>query len=129
MPPSSQHPLGSMAGAQQDVLDATINQTVFALAFVLGGVVVLGACAYMCFFAVGRWRRRAVCSGGDLYVEQEGLEGMDVPRRLILPRKVEADAKAPRRLILSPLYTVGTDIGKDAFEDDAEEDLGSWPAS
>lgn len=138
MPPSfsAQHPLSPAAGAQQDALDATINQTVFALAFALVGVVVLGACAYLCFVAVGRWRARApqvVDRECESVQVQEGEGGL---RKLILPRKVQADAKVPRRLILSPLYTVGSDLGggsKDVWdgEEAEEEDEGrqTWRAS
>lgn len=138
MPPSfsAQHPLSPAAGAQQDALDATINQTVFALAFALAGVVVLGACAYLCFVAVGRWRVRAPEAADGECESVQVQEGEGGLRKLILPRKVQADVKAPRRLILSPLYTVGSDFGgssKDVWSteeaEEEDEERQTWRAS
>lgn len=80
------------AGAQQDALDATITQTAFALAFALGGVVFRGACAYLCYIAVGRWRVR-------------------IPEVVNGEREIAQVQEEPDRLILSPFYTVGRDFG------------------
>lgn len=127
MAPSSQ-PQSSSSAAQQDAADVKINQTVFAFALAAGALIVLGAVAYICFLVVGRYRRQHVDTG--LQSADTAVEARRPPRPLILPAKVEEAGKAPRRMILSPLFQLPVydleDTDKSAFTEHAGH---SWRAS
>lgn len=116
----SQHAQSSLSSAQHDAADVKINQSVFAVALILGVLVVLSAISYLCYYAVCRWRK----------VTPVEVDEKQPPRPLVLPAKVEEAAKAPKRLILSPLYTLPLldleDLRKDAL---AVDDGQSWRAS
>lgn len=73
--------------ASQDAFDARLNQTVFAAAFGLAGLVFLGVIAYLSYWAVGRCKanRRASAAG-----EKASYKGR---RALLLPGQVAARAK------------------------------------
>lgn len=122
MAPSA--PLSSSAAAQQDATDARINQTVFAFAFAAAGLILLGAVAYICFWIIGRWTKSSV----------EGEDNAP-PRPLILPVKLEEAGKAPKRMILSPLYTLPLQELEDQELEDPDKDHWttdggcSWRAS
>lgn len=124
MAPSS---LPAGAAAQQDALDVKINTAVFGFALAAGGLVVLGAVAYVCFLVVGRTRRQHLAAE-----EQRASLAAHPPRELVLPAKVEGAARAPRRMILSPLFQLPVydledpDKGQGAF---AEHVGHSWRAS
>lgn len=119
MAPSSR-PQSSAAAALQDAIDVKINQAIFGFALAAAGLIVLGGVAYVCFVVVGRYRRKSV------EVERERLP----PRPLILPSKVEEAGRAPKRLILSPLFQLPVydleEANNGAFSEHANH---SWRAS
>jgi hypothetical protein len=114
-------PQSFSAAVQQDATDAQINQAVFAFAFAAAGLIVLGAVAYLCFCAVGVWTRARHASD---------VEERIPPRPLVLPAKVDEASKAPRRLILSPLYNLPLQDLEDMDKDHWSAEGGRpWRAS
>ena len=87
-------PYQSSNAAAQDAFDAKLNQTIFIIAFVVGGLSQLAAASYLCFWLIRKYRNRKA-----LDTPQE----KQLPKQLLLSSRAELSANTPKRLILSPL--------------------------
>ncbi|GJE90502.1 hypothetical protein PsYK624_066410 [Phanerochaete sordida] len=118
---------------------AHTNTAALGLALAAGALLVLGGVAYACFLLVGRARRAQLARrslphphpsssnptsrvSSDNSIEkgrEKGPRPLVLPAKLAAARKYEEEGKAPRRMILSPLFQLPVydleDLGKGAF--------------
>lgn len=83
MPPYIYHSATVAGPAAQDAFDVKLNQTIFAAAFGLGGLIFLGVLAYVSFWLVGR------CSG-----RRDSKLDKIPPKALLLPTQLNEKTRA-----------------------------------